>query len=187
MSPRQVIGLLVVACAFAACGKEVRLKTDAIDDRSAIPVLDANGVSTLVSDSGITRYRIIAGRWQVYDKAAPTYWEFIDSVYLEKFNEQMLVEASIRADYAKYLDQQGLWELDGHVHALNEQGEQFDTPQLFWDQKEERIYSDSSIVIHRHSSILEGVGFVSNQTMTEYTILQPTGFFPIDNDETIGQ
>lgn len=188
MSSRQVIVFLAITCVLVSCGKEVHLKADAIEDRAAMPVLDVTGVSTLVSDSGVTRYRINAGRWQVYDKTTPTYWEFIDSVYLEKFNEQMRVEASIRADYAKYLDKQGLWELDGHVHALNEAGEQFDTPQLFWDQNGERIYSDSNIIIRRQLSVLEGVGFVSNQTMTEYTILQPTGFFPIDDaNETTGE
>ncbi|MCQ2310269.1 MAG: LPS export ABC transporter periplasmic protein LptC [Paludibacteraceae bacterium] len=189
MPSRQVIAIVIsVLMLLVACGKGKRLKAEAIEDRSATPILDAGGVSTLISDSGVTRYRISAGKWQVYDKAEPSYWEFIEGVYLEKFDEQMKVEASIRSDYAKYLDQQGLWELDGNVHAMNEAGEEFDTPQLFWNQNEERVYSDSSITIHRATSTLVGIGFQSNQTMSEYVILQPTGFFPIDEkNETIGE
>jgi len=187
MSPRQIIGLLVITALVSACGKGVRLQADAIDNRAAVPILDASGVSTLISDSGVTRYRINAERWQVFDQASPSYWEFQQGVYLEKFNEALEVEASIRSDYAKYLDQQGLWELRGHVHAMNEEGEEFDTPQLFWDQNAERIYSDSTITIHRATSTLIGVGFQSNQTMTEYTILQPTGFFPIEENENADQ
>jgi len=187
MSSRQVIPLVIVAALACACGKDVKLTATAVDDRAAMPILDAGGVSTLISDSGITRYRINAGRWQVYDKAEPSYWEFIDGVYLEKFSEALEVEASIEADYAKYLDQQGLWELTGHVHAKNEKGEQFDTPQLFWNQNTERIYSDSTITIRRATSTIVGVGFQSNQTMTEYTILQPTGFFPVEDDENVGK
>jgi len=187
MSSCQVIGLLTILALASACGKGVRLQADAISDRSAAPILDAGGVSTLISDSGITRYRINAERWQVYDRAVPSYWEFVDGVYLEKFNEQLQVEASIQADYAKYMDQQGLWELRGHVHAMNEQGEEFDTPQLFWDQNLESVYSDSTITIHRATSTLVGIGFKSNQTMTEYTILQPTGFFPIEDNENAGK
>jgi len=180
MSSRQVIAILSLIALLSSCGKEVHLKADAISDRAAMPILDAHEVSTLISDSGITRYRINAGRWQVYDKADPTYWEFINGVYLEKFNENLQVDASIRSDYAKYLDQQGLWELRGNVHAKNEQGEEFDTPLLYWNQNTERIYSDSTISIRRATSTIVGVGFQSNQTMTEYVILQPTGFFPID-------
>ena len=47
-------------------------------------------------------------------------------------------------------------------------------------QKEESVYSDSSIVITRESSIIKGVGFRSNQSMTQYTILRPTGYFTIE-------
>jgi len=188
MSSRQVIILAIVAVFACACVKETKLTTAAVDDRAAMPILDAGGVSTLVSDSGVTRYRINAGRWQVYDKSDPTYWEFIEGVYLEKFNEDLAVDASIEADYAKYLDQQGLWELRGHVHAMNENGEEFDTPLLFWDQNTERVYSDSMITIHRATSTIVGIGFQSNQTMTEYTILQPTGFFPVEeNEKNVGK
>jgi hypothetical protein len=63
---------------------------------------------------------------------------------------------------------------------MNLEGEQFETPLLFWDQKSESIYSDSSIVITREASIIQGVGFRSNQEMTKYTILRPTGIFPIN-------
>lgn len=187
MSSRQVIGLCCIMLFVAACSKGEHLKTNAVTDRATMPIMDVGGVSTLISDSGVIRYRINAERWQVYDKANPSYWEFIEGVYLEKFNESLVIDASIEADYAKYLDQQGLWELRGHVHAKNEQGEEFDTPQLFWDQNTERVYSDSTISIHRATSTIVGVGFQSNQTMTEYTILQPTGFFPIDENETIGK
>ena len=92
----------------------------------------------------------------------------------------MTVDASLKADYAKYLDQQEIWELDGHVFSMNEKGETFATEQLFWNQQTERVYSDSSIVITRESSVIMGVGFESNQTMTQYTILNPTGYFPVE-------
>jgi len=181
MPTRQIIILLsTVLTLLASCGKGDHLTADAVSDRTAMPILDAGGVSTLISDSGVIRYRINAERWQVFDKATPSYWEFPSGVYLEKFNPDLTVDASIKSDYAKYLNQQGLWELRGNVHAMNEQGEQFDTPQLFWDQNTERIYSDSSITIHRATSTIVGIGFQSNQTLTNYIILQPTGFFPVE-------
>lgn len=174
--------VLVMGVCFVSCSKEVRLRADAIQDRSIVPVLEAGQVTTLISDSGITRYRITADRWDVYDKASPSYWEFTQGIYLEKFNENLEVEASLQADYAKYLDSEELWQLLGHVHAVNEKGEEFDTPELYWNQQTQKIYSDSSITIARSSSVIQGIGFVSDQTMSQYTILQPTGFFPIEDD-----
>ena len=38
---------------------------------------------------------------------------------------------------------------------------------------------NSGVVITREASIIMGVGFRSNQEMTKYTILRPSGVFPI--------
>lgn len=168
---------------------------DAIDDRAAMPVLDAQQITTLISDSGVTRFRISAREWQVYDKADPSYWEFPSGIYLEQFDRELSVAATLRSDYAYYDDQAELWHLTGNVYATNVNGEQFETPELYWNQKQERVYSDSAITIKQPPSpaalqadganakgtIIKGVGFESNQEMTKYTIRRPTGVFPIDD------
>lgn len=148
-----------------------------------MPVLATHDVTTLVSDSGVTRYRIKAASWMIYDKAEPSYWEFPDGIYLEKFDSDMHIDASLQADYAYYNEKDEIWELRGHVHALNLQGEQFDTPLLFWNQRKERVWSDSTITIRKARTIITGVGFESNQEMTQYTIQHPTGIIPIENEE----
>ena len=102
-----------------------------------------------------------------------------DGIYLEKFNTDLEADAIVEANYAHYNEPEQRWTLRGNVKALNLQGEQFETPLLYWDQKEESVYSDSSIVIIREASIIQGIGFRSNQEMTQYTILRPTGVFPI--------
>ena len=101
-------------------------------------------------------------------------------IFLEKFNLDLESDATIEADYAYYDEPAQVWMLRGNVKALNLNGEQFETPLLFWSQKDESVYSDSSIVITREASIIKGVGFRSNQSMTQYTILKPTGVIPIN-------
>ena len=168
---------------------------DAINDRSVMPVLDAQQVTTLISDSGVTRFRITASEWQVYDKAKPSYWEFPKGIYLEQFDAMLNTAATLRADYAYYDDQQEVWHLTGNVYATNVNGEQFETPELYWEQKYERVYSDSAITITRpptpaaiqadgdsaKGTIIKGVGFEANQEMTKYTIRRPTGIFSVDD------
>ena len=173
----MVLLLLVIA---GCRRRDVRLRADAVTDRAAMAVLEVSDVTTIISDSGVVRYRIKAQTWKVYDKADTPYWEFPDGIYLEKFNTELEPDASIESDYAFYNEPAQRWMLRGNVKALNLEGEQFETPLLFWDQKSESIYSDSSIVITREASIIQGVGFRSNQEMTKYTILRPTGIFPIN-------
>lgn len=173
--------LLVLICSlFVGCKRrEVRLTTEVIVDRKQVAVLQATDVNTLISDSGIVRYKIQAATWQVFDKADTPHWEFPNGIYLERFDVNLQPNATIEADYAYYDELAQRWLLRGNVKAINLDGEKFETPLLFWDQKSEAVYSDSSIVITRESSIIKGVGFRSNQSMTQYTILRPTGVFPI--------
>lgn len=173
---------LVLICLAACVHHDKKHVTDAVEDRTAMPVLDAREVTTLVSDSGVTRYRIKTDAWLIYDKANPPYWEFPEGIYLENFNQDLSVAAYLEADYAYYDESAQIWRLDGNVHSLNQLGEKFETPQLFWSQKDERIYSDSLITITRETSIIQGIGFESNQEMTKYTIRKPTGIFPIKDE-----
>ena len=174
--------LLVLLCTIVVGCKrrDVRLQSKAITDRKNTPVLHATDVNTLISDSGIVRYRIKAQTWQVYDRADTPYWEFPDGIYLERFDANLESDANIEADYAFYDETAQRWKLVGNVKALNLEGETFETPLLFWDQKTESVYSDSSIVITRETSVIKGIGFRSNQSMTKYTILRPTGVFPME-------
>ena len=174
--------LLSSLALLAACQRDKKMTADAVLDRASIPGLDASAVTTLISDSGITRYRITTQTWQVYDKAEPVYWEFPDGIYLEKFNSDLEVDTWLKSDYAHYDESQQVRELRGNVQSMNTDSEFFETPQLFWDQKTERIHSDSSITITRQTSIIKGIGFDSNQELTKYTIHNPTGVFPIKDE-----
>lgn len=186
VSKRYTYGIAVFLMAMlycvTSCTKAEKPRIDAIVDRAAMPVLTADTVTTLISDSGITRYRIKAVQWDIYDKAQPSYWEFPQGIYLEKFNEALETEASLESDYARYDDVAQIWELKGNVRALNLEGEHFETEQLFWNQQTGKVYSDSAITITKATSVIRGVGFESNQEMTRYSILRPQGVFPVKEE-----
>ena len=164
---------------FSACTGKKKPMTDAITNRDSVPVMITRDVSSYVSDSGIVRYKIITEEWKVFDRLDPSRWSFERGIYLEKFDNQLAIEAVITADTAYYYDKQELWELRGNVHIENEQDEQFDTHLLFWDQKAKTVYSDQHIRIRQQKRIITGTGFTSNQQLTNYTIRQTQGIFPI--------
>lgn len=179
---RVILLVLLCTLVFACNKKSVKLQADAILDRKAMPILEAEDVTTLISDSGITRYRIAAPKWLIFDKADTPYWEFPKGIYLERFNLEMKADASVQADYAYYDETAKRWMLRGNVKAMNLNGETFNAPLLFWDQNTETVYSDSAIVITQNDLIIKGYGFTSNQQLSKYTIHNPTGVFPIDEE-----
>ena len=174
--------ILALAIFIVSCSKGSVSQSENSCPREQVAALITDSVSTLISDSGITRYRIEAPQWLVYDRTEPPYQEFPSGIYLEQFDENLAVQASLKADYAYYDETEQQWTLRGNVHALNRKGEQFETPELKWNQKAHRVFSDTSIHIVREKSIIEGVGFDSNEEMTKYTILHPTGVFPIKEE-----
>ena len=173
---------MMLAIFFSACRRSEVQQTTVSVPREQIAVLITDTVSTLISDSGITRYRIEAPQWLIFDKTDPPYQEFPKGIYLEQFDEDLSVAASLEADYAYYDETAQQWTLIGNVKAMNREGEQFETPKMMWNQQTHRVFSDTSIHITRETSIIEGVGFDSNEQMTQYTILHPTGVFPIKDE-----
>ena len=106
---------------------------------------------------------------------------FPEGIYVEKFDTLFHTEASIKADTAYYYDKKGLWELIGNVEVESLQGEHFETSQLFWDQKQEKVYSDKFMRIEQEDKIITGIGFESNQDMTQYKIFNSQGIFPVSD------
>ena len=45
-----------------------------IYNRETQPILKSVGVSTLISDSGVIRYKIISEDWFIYDRTQPQYY-----------------------------------------------------------------------------------------------------------------
>ena len=177
-----VLGAMVMLLLFSSCSGKKKELGDAIIERDSMAVMDTRGVTTLVSDSGVTRYRINTEEWLVFDRKNPPYWAFEKGVYLEKFDSIFQVEASIKADTAYFFNKEELWKLMGNVHIQNLKGEQFDTELLYWDQRAQRIYSDEFIRIEQPDRIITGHGFESNQQMTVYTIRKPEGIFYVDEE-----
>ena len=140
--------------------------------------------TTQFSDSGITRYRAIAKEFLKFDKAKEPFSYFPEGIYVEKFDTLFNIEASLKADTAYNYEKKRLWKLIGNVRVENLEGKKFETSLLFWDQKEEKVYSDKYIRIQEDDKIITGIGFESNQNMTQYKIFNSQGVFPVSESVT---
>ena len=172
---------------ISACSDNEQNTGVEVGFRDSLPILKSVGVSTLISDSGVIRYKMISEDWYIYDKTDPTYWSFEKGMFIEKFNESHHVDAFISCDTAYYYDQKQLWELRGRVLVRNLKGETFKTSLLFWDQYEHRIYSSEYMEIDGETNKLSGYNFSSNEQMTDYVIHQSKGEFPMSEDDTMPQ
>lgn len=110
-------------CFLPSCGKKEQATAAAVKESDSLPDMRTLGVTTLVSDSGMIRYKIITDEWLVYSHRNPPFWAFEKGVYLEKFDTLFHVDASIKADTAYYYEQKKLWELRSNVHIQSQRGD----------------------------------------------------------------
>lgn len=180
MSITIALGAIVMLLSFSSCQGNKKVLGDAITERDSLPIMATYGVTTLISDSGVTRYRLNTDEWLVYDRKKPSHWAFVKGVYLEQFDSLFNVEASIKSDTAYYFDKEKLWKLVGNVDVKNLKGERFNTELLYWNQATQKVYSDKFIRIEQPDRIITGHGFDSNQQMTIYVIDSIGGTFYVD-------
>ena len=149
-------------------------------DGETTPTMATSNVSTLISDSGYTKYHVITPLWQMFEDAEEPFWRFPNGLELEQYDTEMRTQSTVVCDSAVYYSRKKLWRLDGDVVMVNTQADSFLTQQLFWDQNSRKIYSDSFIHIVRTDRTIEGYGFESDQSMLYYTVNNPTAILPAD-------
>ncbi|MDD3559945.1 MULTISPECIES: LPS export ABC transporter periplasmic protein LptC [Petrimonas] len=178
-----IIGVVMILF-ICSCGKKDENLINVKFDPETMPSMVTQSAVQLISDSGKTRYRIKAEVWEVYDKAKEPFSLFPEGFYLERFDDNYNVEATIEADTAWNYTAKKLWRVKGNVQVRNMQGHEFRSEELFWDQKQAKVYSDKYIEIKRGALELKGYGFESNQQMTDYRILRPhDGKLPFEEKE----
>lgn len=176
------VASLALAVAVGSCSQETKIDISKSLNPEKMPSMVTHNVNTLISDSGVTQYKIVAPVWYVYDEVDTPYWSFPKGLYLQKFDPKFKVIATVAADSARFFRLQKLWRLDGNVEMTKAPKDLFLSPRVFWDQRRQRLYSDTFIHIENATHVLEGTGFESNERLTEYRILHPTGIFPVNRD-----
>ena len=172
---------IVVLFMLLSCSNDKKNVGSPIEEPDSISYLSTYGVTTLISDSGRISYKIEAEEWHIYEKRNPKYWAFEKGAYLEKYDDSLRIEATIKSDTAYFFSDMKLWKLIGNVNIRNQKNERFFTDLLYWDQEKGDIYSDKYIKIEQEDQVTTGIGFRSNQALTNWEILSTEGIYTIED------
>ena len=111
-----LLAFLALSLTFSACDNGAPPNGSAVRNRDSLPVMVTYGVSKLISDSGVVRYKILSEEWLVFDRTHPPRQEFRKGVLLQRYDDRLNVALYITADTA-YWYNQSLWELRGRVRG----------------------------------------------------------------------
>ncbi len=175
------IALAIVATiAITGCKDDSTSVVDHPTNPDVVPTMTSTDVETVISDSGHTRYRIVAPVWNMYEEAKHPHWTFPKGVTCEELDNNYKMATSLKCDSAFFDKEKSLWTLTGNVRITNVRGDVILTDELMWEQQAHRMYSDAFIHIEKQGRIIEGYGYESNERLTTYTLRQVEAIFPID-------
>ena len=175
------VTLFLFFCSFtlflSSCNEVHEHMAPAVHPEDSVAMMTSYGVNTLISDSGVIKYRIVTERWEVNSTRQPSRWEFMKGIFFEQFDENFQVQAYVQADTAWYYDQKRLWELRGRVKVRTIDGLIFNSEELFWDGISHEFYSYAYSRLITPERNLEGTYFRSDENMDHYTVSNSKGSF----------
>lgn len=166
---------------FQSCSNkmdEVRF----ITKNERIPTEVQTDLHLIYTDSTFKKMELKAPLAENYTSLQEPQREFSKGLAVKFFEYNGQVNSDLRADYALQFINKNLWEARGDVVVVNKKGEQLNTEKLFWDSKEEIIYTDEFVKITTPEEVIMGEGFKSDQNFSEYEIYKVTGTINIEDD-----
>lgn len=159
------VGAIFIVCLILiSCEKKTGFipKSDLLN----LPSLTAKDFITVANDSGKLQLKMYARIIEQYDNKPVPYSEFKSGIRVVFYEGKKDSVASVTAKYAKYTKKDNLWELRDSVVVINEKGDRLETELLFWNQADDRIYTDRFVKITNVDQITLGTGLESNSKMT---------------------
>ena len=160
-----------------SCSEAQEHIASAVNPEDSVSMMTTYGVNTLISDSGVIKYRIVTERWDVNTVRQPSRWEFMKGIFFEQFDEQFHVQAYIQADTAWYFDKMRLWKLRGRVSIRNVKGLIYTSEELYWDGMKHEFYSTVFSRVVTPERTMEGSYFRSDEKMEHYLVTNSKGSF----------
>lgn len=165
-----------------SCTNDTPPMGNTVTGRDSLPVMTTYGVSKLITDSGVVRYKIITEEWRIYDKTTPPRWEFPKGLFLERYDNKFKVDLRFAADSA-WLYNQNVWKLRGNV-VIDDKTSQshLRTQELYWNMQTGEMASNVHTILKQPQQEIEGTWFratMQNGHPTQYHIRQSRGFMPM--------
>jgi len=179
LSKRIAISLLAIAicCMLSACGpSELKEPVEYTG-----PARVATNVLTHYTENGRLKLKM---KSPVVNELLSGDRDFPEGIELEFYDENGVLESTLRANEAYYFHSENKWRGRGKVEVRNvAKNEQLNTEELFWKPEDKKIYTDQFVTIRQQDDVIYGQGLDAKEDMSDYTILKPEGIFDVSEEE----
>lgn len=178
---RSILVLFGIVVLFSCDGNLNQMKQLSLE--MSEPQSEAYHINTFYTDSGFVKANLRSPRMLDFAQEDFPYREFPEGVEVDFFEEDK-TKNTVTADYAIIYTDVDLIDLRGNVKIVTSDSTQLNSQQLYWNQKEEWLFTDNSYVIHMtDGAINEGEGFDANQNFDNFNSRINTGIQYIDESK----
>ena len=144
------------------------------------PILELTDIVTYYSDSAVVRLKLEAPKQLEFENNDS---EFPEGIYLEFYDKDGSVTATLEANYAYKYNKEEKWRALRNVIVKNvENNEEVHTEELFWEPEKELVYTNKFVRIETEDQILMGEGMEASQDFTWWRILDARGTISLDEE-----
>ena len=163
--------VLLGAIMLLACKNDIK-EVNALAEREKRPDMTGENLELVYSDSARIKYRVLAPEYIKVNREKEKYEEFPKGIHVLSYDPAGKMIGSIKAKYAKKLEDEMLWE------------KKLETELLYWDMKKELIYSDRYVKLSADGQIIEGNnGFHSDQNLNHPVFENISGSIEVEKQQ----
>ena len=152
------------------------------------PVQAVDDMFIVQTENSIIQLRAEAPLMERYENDSLSYELFPKGISVFGYTEEGLLETEITADNAKHLyykDGRDTWEAFGNVvvkNLINQETMETDT--LYWDQKNEKIYTHCYVRMYSPDGFAQGYGMESDQRARNTELFNPFNNYAIMSQDS---
>lgn len=147
------------------------------------PVQTVDNMFVVHTENGLIQMRMEADLMERYENDTLSYELFPKGFAVYGYTDNELLETEIVSDNARHLkfkDGREKWEAYGNVVVKNLiKQEVMETDTLYWDQQNEKIYTDCYVRMYSPDGFMQGYGMESDQRARNSILRKPFNSYGI--------
>ena len=167
---------------FISCKNDIET-VKRITNIETYPTVEIEDFTFLRSDSGQITAKVKSPMVKEYSANEDPYREFPKGLEATFLDQEQNITTKVTANYVIQKMDEEKWIARYDVEVIDRDGRIINTEYMVFDQKKGKFYSDQFTKFTEKDGIIYGKGFESDMNLTNARILEPTGFFYVDEEQ----
>ena len=171
------------AVAFVVYSCKGKLAETDLVREGEIPIQSVDDMFIVQTENSIIKLRAEAPLMERFENDSLSYELFPKGIAVYGYTEEGKLETQIVADNAKHLkfkDGRETWSAFGNVVVTNLINQEImETDTLYWDQKNEKIYTHCYVRLYSPDGFMQGYGMQSDQRARDTELFNPFNNYAI--------